>query len=279
MTTNTFNLQQIHQSPPPLFERGAPMWHDPYIATQMLKFHLNESHDIASRRPELIDQIIAWLINRLNLQSGMTLLDLGCGPGLYTQRFAEAGLQTTGVDYSQNSIDYAKDNDSETTYLCQNYIDIDFPDDSFDIVMMIYGDLCVLSNEERDNLLSKIHQMLKPDGYFVFDVTQPKVHQYLENYNHWSVAPDGGFWKPDPYLILEQGFSYPDDIKLHQYIVIEPNGTQTLYRNWFQDYTTTTIFPIVSAQQFKIIDIYADLIGTPYSDDSDWCGVIAQKSK
>ena len=85
MTLN-LDIQQIHQSltPPPLFERGEPMWHDPYIAKQMLTYHLNESHDIASRRPEAIDSIVAWITQRLGLQAGMSLLDLGCGPGLYT---------------------------------------------------------------------------------------------------------------------------------------------------------------------------------------------------
>jgi 2-polyprenyl-3-methyl-5-hydroxy-6-metoxy-1,4-benzoquinol methylase len=102
LTIKPFNLQQTHQSqtPPPLFERGAPMWNDPYIATQMLEYHLDDSHDIASRRPEIIDQTVMWISDKLNLQAGMHLLDLGCGPGLYTRRFAEAGLKTTGVDYS-----------------------------------------------------------------------------------------------------------------------------------------------------------------------------------
>lgn len=279
MTINSFNLQQIHQSqtPPPLFERGAPMWNDPYIATQMLTFHLDETHGIASRRPEIIDETVAWITNTLNLQAGMHLLDLGCGPGLYTKRFAENGLQITGVDYSQNSIDYAKLRDSATTYLCQNYNDMNFANNTFDVVMMIFGDFCVLNNEERDNLLAKVHKMLKIGGHFVFDVSQPQHHQYLNNHNQWSIEPDGGFWMPDPYLVLEQGFIYHDNISAHQYIVIQSDGTQTLYRNWYHDYTATTIAPVVTAQGFELVATYADLIGTPYSADSEWCGVIAQR--
>ena len=277
MTLLDLSAIQHSLAPPPLFERGEPMWHDPYIATQMLKFHLNASHDIASRRPQVIDQIVSWMIDRLNLQAGMHLLDLGCGPGLYTKRFSEKGLITTGIDYSQNSIDYAKAHDPATIYLCQNYVDMDFPDESFDMIMMIYGDFCVLNNEERDRLLAKVYQYLKQDGYFVFDVTQPQMHQYLANHNRWSIAPQGGFWKPAPYLVLEQGFSYAEDIILHQYIVIEEDGTQTIYRNWFHDYTPETLQPLLARAGYNKVDYFSDLIGTPYADDSDWCGVILQK--
>ncbi len=274
------NLQHLAsvKNMPPLFERGAPMWNDPYISKQMLDFHLNESHDIASRNPKLINSIVEWITTKCKLQSGMHLLDLGCGPGLYTGRFVDKNIQVTGIDYSQNSIDYAKSHDTRSTYICQNYLDMEFADNTFDLVMMIYGDFCVLSNEERDNLLAKIHQILKVDGYFVFDVTQPQHHQYLENYSHWSILPDGGFWMPEPYLVLEHGFMYTDNISLQEYIVIQSDGTQTIFRNWYHDYTPTTLFPIMEAQQFKIIDFYSDLRGTPYSEESDWCGVIAQKT-
>lgn len=274
------NLQHLNtlKTKPPLFERGASMWNDPYISTQMLAFHLNESHDIASRRPEVISSTVKWITTKCNLKAGMHLLDLGCGPGLYTRRFAENGLQVTGIDYSQNSIDYAKSHDSQSTYIYQNYVDMEFADNLFDVVMMVYGDFCVLSDEERDKLLAKIHNILKTDGYFVFDVTQPQHHHYLENYNQWSIVPDGGFWMPEPHLVLEHGFLYADNISLEEYIVIQSDGTQTIFRNWYHDYTPTSIVPLLAAQHLDAFEFYSDLLGTPYSEESDWCGVIAQKT-
>lgn len=41
------------------------------------------------------------------LKSNDAVLDLSCGPGLYTSRFARARLQVTGVDFSRSTIDYA----------------------------------------------------------------------------------------------------------------------------------------------------------------------------
>lgn len=276
----SFDIHFIQDSrtPPPLFERGAPMWHDPYIAAQMLGFHLDESHDIASRRPAVIDKTVAWIIKQTDLQAGNHLLDLGCGPGLYTKRFSDLGLNVTGVDYSQHSIDYAKSNDPNSTYQCQNYVDLDLPDESFNVVTMIYGDFCVLSNEERDHLLAKVHQLLKPNGYFIFDVTQPQMHQYLDNFNQWSIAADGGFWQAEPYLVLEQGFTYAGDVRMQQYVVISEDGTHTTYRNWYHDYTQATLSPILDSFEYNQVTFYGDLTGTPYTEPDDWCGVVAQKA-
>lgn len=279
MAAEGFDLAAIqgYRAAPPVFERGAPMWNDPYIATKMLGYHLDESHDIASRRPALIDGIVAWLMERLTLQAGMQLLDLGCGPGLYTRRFAAKGLDVTGVDYSQNSIDHARSQDASTTYVCLDYREMDFPDDSFDVAMMIYGDLCVLSDAERDDLLAKVRRMLKPGGYFAFDLTQPSAHASLEGHRAWSVSAGDGFWRPEPYLVLEQGFTYPDDVYLQQYVVIGADGTPTVYRNWFHDYTGETIGAVLAAQGFGEYVVYADLMGNPYGGESDWCAVVARK--
>lgn len=274
----TKDIQQLHQSqtPPPLFERGAPMWNDPYIAEQMLSFHLDTSHDIASRHPETVNQTVQWTMQKLNLSAGMRLLDLGCGPGLYTSRFSTIGLEVTGVDYSKHSIDYARQHDSVSIYLCQDYTSLDIEVQTFDVIMMVYGDFCVLSNEERDTLLATIGKLLKSNGHFVFDVTTPQFHDYLDSYNHWSVEPNGGFWKASPYLVLEQGFSYPENIRLHQYIVIEDSGIQTIYRNWYHDYTADTLSSMLVDNGYTHFEVFGDLQGTGYTHDSDWCAVIVQ---
>ena len=84
-------LQDIAQRPEP-FSRYTAMelWTRPHLARQMLSFHLNQETDLASRRFEIIDQVVDWIDSQLHL-SEKRICDLGCGPGLYAQRFSHQG--------------------------------------------------------------------------------------------------------------------------------------------------------------------------------------------
>ncbi len=273
-------LVQLQDKPVP-FTPGEPQfWTDPHIARQMLRFHLDPTTEAASRKPETIDRIVTWLIQALHLQPGDAVLDLGCGPGLYTARLAQHRLDVTGVDFSQNSIDYAQQyaaqHDLAITYRCQNYLELQ-DESRFDVALLIYGDFCPLSPEQRTRLLANIRRALRPGGRFVLDVTTPHLRQQLGLKNGWYAA-QSGFWKPGPHLVLEQGFSYPEqDLYLDQYVVVEADGKISVYRNWFQDYSADTIGTELEANQFTVESIWSDLTGTSYEPTSEWIGVIAKK--
>jgi SAM-dependent methyltransferase len=262
------------QEPPVPFTPGEPLfWTDPHIARQMLTAHLDPDTDAASRRPEIIQRSVNWLIETLALQPGMRVLDLGCGPGLYASRLADAGLQVTGVDFSQVSIDYAHSQRPQMDYRCQNYLDLTV-EGVFDAILLIYGDFCVLSPQQRIRLLANVHSVLKPGGFFVLDVSTPALRRRAGLKNSWYAVP-GGFWKPGPHLVLEQGFAYEDDLFLDQYIVLEDNGKASVYRNWFQDYTPDRIRRELEDNRFSIASLWGNLWGEPLTDDADWIGVIA----
>jgi SAM-dependent methyltransferase len=273
-------ILQAQEKPQP-FEPGEPLfWNDPHIARQMLDSHLNPSVDGASRRPETIERSTNWIATSLGLRPGDCILDLGCGPGLYAERLAQAGFQITGVDFSQNSIDYALAKAGEKQlpiqYRCQNYLELD-ETSLYSAVLLIYGDFCPLSPEQRAKLLANVRAALKPGGCFVLDVTTPRLRQKYGLKNGWY-AVSQGFWKPGSHLVLEQGYAYPDDLFLDQYIVIESDGKISVYRNWFQDYTPETIRAELASAGFEVESLWGDLTGMPYTPDSEWIGIVARKS-
>lgn len=272
-----FETLQVFNEPPARFSPAAPLWTDPYIAQQMLKAHLNPNHDLASRRPQIIDATVKRIIELTGLQAGDTLLDLGCGPGLYTRRFCEAGIRTTGIDYSENSIAYARENDPGTTYRCANYLELN-TGEVYDVITLIYGDFCVLSDADRSHLLGWIRQALNPEGssYFIMDVTTPTAHLWLKDYVNWAFYPDGGFWRPGPHLALEKGYVYSEtDTFLHQYHIIEADLSSTTYHNWFHDYTPTTIIPLLNDHGFDVLMTTPDLVAGDKNEDGKWCWVLA----
>lgn len=270
-------LIDLQEKPAP-FTPGEPLfWNDPHISKQMLDVHLNPDVDAASRKAVTIDCIVEWLTKTLRLKSGASLLDLGCGPGLYTSRFARAGFRVTGVDYSRRSIDYAtnyaSDNNLNITYRYQNYLELD-DENLYDAAFLIYGDFCPLSPEQRKRLLQNVSRALKPNGKFVLDVTTRECRKKYGNQNHWYAA-NSGFWKPGPHLVLEEGFDYPEQsLWLDQFTVIEAGGKVSVYRNWFQDYTPETIKAELAQSGFVVEGLYGDLTGTPYTPNAEWIGVI-----
>jgi SAM-dependent methyltransferase len=279
-------IDLLHQlaERPPLFEVGEPLfWNDPHISGQMLKAHLDPDFEAASRPPPVIDRTVNWLSARLDLQPGDRLLDLGCGPGLYCTRFAERGFQVTGVDFSRRSIDYAmaqaQADGLPIEYLYRDYVWMDTSEYAgrFKAAVLIYGDICVLSDEARDRVLANVHTMLRPGGLFAFDVTTPTHHDRYGAPRDWDAGMEG-FWKPGPHLVLDQLFHYPEaDVYLRRSLVIEEGGEVSDYRIWTHLYTAETIEPVLRRAGFELLEVWGDLAGAPYDPGSEWLGFLARK--
>ena len=274
-------LIELQQKPEPFTPGEALFWDDPHISAQMLEAHLNPKIDAASRRPETIDRSVKWLIETLGLRSGDSVLDLGCGPGLYASRFARAGLQVTGVDYSRRSIDYAvnyaNEHKLDISYRYQNYLELS-DDNQYDAAFLIYGDFCPLNPEQRTRLLHNVRRALKPNGKFVLDVSTREHRKKYGVRNGWY-ASESGFWKPGPHLVLEAGFDYPEQsIWLDQYTVIEVEGKVSVYRNWFQDYTPESISNELAHAGFAMKNLLGDLTGSPYTPESEWMGLLTSRT-
>jgi SAM-dependent methyltransferase len=274
------SVLQLQEKPAPFTPGEALFWDDPHISGQMLKAHLNPNNDLASRRPETIQRSVDWIIATLGLKPGASTLDLGCGPGLYAARLAESGLRVTGVDDSRRSIGYARQyaqqNDLDIRYRHQNYLTLD-EESQYDAALLIYGDFCPLAPEQRSQLLGNIRRALKPGGFFVLDVTTP-IHRKRHGSRNGWYAVEEGFWKPDRHLVLEEGFSYPEQsIFLDQAIVVEEGGKISIYRMWFQDFNRATITQELEDAGFVIQGAWNDLLGTPFTEDGEWIGIVARK--
>ncbi len=274
-------LRELQTRPAP-FTLGEPLfWDDSHISGQMLATHLDPDTDLASRKPETIDKSVGWIMATLDLQPGDKLLDLGCGPGLYANRFAQLGVNVTGVDYSKRSINYARSYAEmmglEITYRYENYLDL-ADEDLYDAAVLIFGDYCVLKPESRGKLLKNVRRALKPGGFFVMDVSSQNLAAHQGDKNSWYAA-DAGFWRPTPHLVLESGFAYPEEgIYLDQYIIVEEDGVVTVYRNWFQDFNREQIEEELREGSFEVLSVWSDLTGTPYEESAEWIGVVAKRT-
>jgi SAM-dependent methyltransferase len=205
-------LNHLQEKPEPFTPGESLFWDDPYISEKMLAAQLDPLNALASRHPETIARSIDWLMQSLELRRGASILDLGCGPGLYSARFAQRGLSVTGVDHSRRSIDYAtqyaQQHGLNILYRYQNYLTLEGTG-QYDVAFLFYGNYCPLSPRERRQLLQNVYRSLKPGGYFVLDVSTREHRKRHGSVHGWRVA-ENGFWKPGLHLVLEQGFDYPE---------------------------------------------------------------------
>jgi hypothetical protein len=88
----------------------------------------------------------------------------------------------------------------------------------------------------------------------------------------------GGFWKPGPYLELEQLFDYPEaQVYLRRSLVVEENGEISDYRLWYHAYTAESMEPVLRRAGFDLLGVWGDLTGALPEPGSEWLGLLARK--
>lgn len=156
------------------------------------------------------------------------VLDLGCGFGWHCRYAAENGARlVVGIDISQKMLSVAK---SKTQYENIKYIrmaieDIDFPKESFDVVI---SSLALHYVESFEDVLARVYKCLSKGGDFVFSVEHPIFT--AQGPQDWYYDDKGNIlhWPVDHYFtegIRNAKFLGEEVIKYHR--------TLTTYLNSF----------------------------------------------
>lgn len=196
-------------NPPAPWELGEKIpWDNPEFSQRMLVQHLSQEHDWASRRSTIIDQQVGWLVRHLP-EAPSRILDLGCGPGLYTQRLARFGHACTGIDFSPASMAYAREQaKAEGISIDYRLADLrhgGFPD-SFDLAMLLFGELNVFRPTEAAAILADAVQSLKPGGRLLVELHPFAEVQRLGQLPPVRQANDSGLFSARPHLYLQEHF-------------------------------------------------------------------------
>ena len=250
---------------PELYEKGTSfMWTDEHISKQLLNVHLNADIDLGSRKKSTIEKTANWILNTQKEKGKLAILDLGCGPGLYTEIFAEKGHKVTGIDISKNSIEYAKKSAEnkklDITYLNSSYLEVDLKSVKYDLVVLIYTDLGVLTPTERESLLEMIFRILKKGGTFIFDVLKDREIEKKTSPKTWEVS-NMGFWRESPYLALSESFLYQKEkVILFQHNIVDTEENIKTYRFWTHFFSQTDVKKMLDAHNFIDINFKEDIL-------------------
>jgi 2-polyprenyl-3-methyl-5-hydroxy-6-metoxy-1,4-benzoquinol methylase len=246
----------------------------------MLKYHLNEELDVSSRNIKFIDKSVGWIINAFDIDQNKSIADFGCGPGLYTNRLAKNGAKVTGIDFSKNSIEYARNvagkMDLDVKYEKANYLKYETAE-KFDLIIMIMCDFCALSAEQRRIMLSKFQNLLKEDGSLLLDVYSLHAFNKFEEKSTCELNQLNGFWSPNDYYAFVNSFKYEEEkVSLDKYTIFEENKKRTVY-NWLQYYDLESLVNEIKNNDFNKYEVYSDVAGTKFNPLSDQFAIAAKK--
>lgn len=221
-------------------ETGAKIpWNDPEFSKRMLKNHLSQEHDWASRSNAIIRRHTDWIAGQLS-DPKARILDLGCGPGLYTHMLAQGGYSCVGVDFGPASIEYAreraKDSGLDLEYVLSDVRDYR-PQGLFDLVMMVFGELNEFSQEDALLLLFKAANCLKPGGKVLLEIQTPEaIYGQGQEPPTWE-AVNHGTLTEGPYVCLtENAWDELNRRSATRWHVIKENGEIMSFASCTQSY-------------------------------------------
>ena len=271
--------------PQPWAEGEKIPWHDPDFSGRMLQEHLSQVHDAASRRFEIIDQHVRWIHEQVLKESPARVLDLGCGPGLYTSRLARLGHQCVGIDFSPASIAHARAQAEREGLRC-TYVERDIRSADYGrgygLVMLIFGEFNVFRPAEAQRILEKACGALRPGGSLLLEPhTFAAVRRIGKKPSSWY-SSEQGLFSNEPHLCLQESYwDAESGVAIERYYVVDAvTGEVTRHSASVQAYTDEEYRASLTDCGFEGVQFYPSLDGgMSRAGGDDFIVVLGQKRR
>lgn len=140
-----------------------------YNDEKVLEKYIESRIDTISPHNQTIKEKLFYLVGNY---SEKTILDLGCGIGVFSKDFSNKAKRVVGIDISEKCIDYAKSKNSSHNidYFTMDINNLNLIKEKFDIV---FSDMVFNYIEDYNKLLLNIYELLNEDGIVVFSQVHP----------------------------------------------------------------------------------------------------------
>ncbi len=277
------DLVQREPNPVPWAEGDNIPWHEPAFSARMLQEHLSQAHDAASRRTEKIERHVEWIHRQVLSERPAKILDLGCGPGLYSSHLARLGHVCVGIDYSPASIAYARDCAQRERLNC-TYIEQDLRQaeygEGFGLAMLIFGELNIFRPADARNILRKAHHALAVGGQLLLE---PHPFHAIEKIGGkgraWKSA-NRGLFSDQPFLLLQEHLWDAATLTttVRYFVVDAASGHITRYAQTFQAYSNADYEALLDACGFEQAQFFPGLGGIQDTSADDYLmAILARK--
>lgn len=266
-------------------------WDDRGFSERMLTMHLSQDHDMASRREKLIEQHVQWIQRRILKNKKSRILDVGCGPGLYVKKLTDLGHECRGIDFSPASIEYARQNCKEASFLLEDMREADYGND-FDVALLLFGEINVFSPQECKIIMDKLYSCLKPGGEILIEAhlfeAVKRMGQAPKSWfrsggkcldpTHWvdSVMNDGLFSENPHIALVENNWLEEERVALTNFWILEEAKPVSHYVSTTQAYSDQEYRTLFEGARFRNMAMH-NAYGEPLTESSNFQVLTAVK--
>jgi len=109
----------------------------------------------------------------LDLEPGMQVLDLACGPGRIANRLAERGARVTALDATPLFLEHARRDAAqrgvEVDYVAGDMRSLPWPNARFERVISWFTSFGYFGDEDNQTVLAEAHRVLRPGGRLLIE--------------------------------------------------------------------------------------------------------------
>ncbi|HUU55281.1 MAG TPA: methyltransferase domain-containing protein [Armatimonadota bacterium] len=275
------DLVNIPRPPVPWQEGDNIPWDDPAFSKRMLCEHLSQDHDAASRRKEIVDAHVAWIHTHVLRERSTRILDLGCGPGLYTSRLAKLGHTCVGVDFAPAAVAHAREEAEAESLPCEYRLGdlrtTDYGGD-YGLVMQVFGEINVFAPDDARAILRKAGEALAANGTVLLEAHTFEVVERAGRAAPTWRAVKQGLFSDRPHLYLEEGFWDNQALtSTTRYIIVDAaTASVTTSAISLQAYTEEGYRALLAECGFSAVEFIPSLTGEA-APESDFIVVSARR--
>jgi len=258
-------------------------WNELDFSRRLLDEHLDQTHDAASRRLPIVDSHVNWIHRHVLEEKASRVLDLCCGPGLYTNRLVRLGHECVGIDFSPASIAYAiaeaEDQGLGTRYVQGDIREVEYGG-GYGLAMMLFGEFNTFPGERIQRVLERMYESLAPGGRLLLepqrlDAVERSGHEHANWYRS-----EADLFADQPHICLEEHF-WDEEARVatDRYFAINAGTAEVSeYHSTTQGYQQSELADLVDAAGFEDVEFHRSLTGSEDGEDMSLMVVGARKS-
>jgi SAM-dependent methyltransferase len=169
------------------------------------------------------DELVAFIVETLDLQPGDRVLDLACGSGVHVLRLAQRGIQAVGLDIAPRLVEYATQQAEKAGVSGATFVVGDMRDplaalgavgaQGFQAVIILGTSLGFMDEAGNRAVLDGAANALISGGQLLLDLTDPALLMLPRE--KWWLELDGGYmlmeaWYDPATCIRHGSFRYFD---------------------------------------------------------------------